>query len=77
MQLIEIYNNILNNLDNKRNSRYIFLDISKAFDRVWIRALRGAVICGEFCGYRNRTAFAVRCGGPQEDELRCGAVAVD
>ena len=40
------------------------------------RALRHAVICGEFCGYRKCGAFAVWCSAPQEDELRCGAVAV-
>ena len=34
-QLISIVHNLLNNATEKKQSRMIFLDISKAFDRVW------------------------------------------
>jgi hypothetical protein len=38
-QLLEIYHNICKNLDNRLSSIIIFCDISKAFDRVWHKAL--------------------------------------
>lgn len=34
-QLVEIYNTIVSNLDKGKDIRFIFCDISKAFDRVW------------------------------------------
>ena len=34
-QLVEIYNTIISNLDKGRDVRFVFCDISKAFDRVW------------------------------------------
>jgi hypothetical protein len=34
-QLVYIYNTIISNLDIGRDIRFIFGDISKAFDRVW------------------------------------------
>jgi hypothetical protein len=38
-QLLEIYHNICKNIDNRLSSIIIFCDISKAFDRVWHKAL--------------------------------------
>jgi hypothetical protein len=38
-QLLELYHNILLALDNKEMTRITFSDVSKAFDRVWIRGL--------------------------------------
>ena len=38
-QLLEIYHSICMDLENKRNSGFIFCDVSKAFDRVWHRGL--------------------------------------
>jgi hypothetical protein len=34
-QLVYIYNTIISNLDLGKDIRFIFCDISKAFDRVW------------------------------------------
>lgn len=34
-QLAKIYNTIISNLDKGKYIRFIFCDISKAFDRVW------------------------------------------
>lgn len=34
-QLAKIYNTIISNLDKGKDIRFIFCDISKAFDRVW------------------------------------------
>ena len=34
-QLAEIYNTIISNLDQGKDIRFIFCDISKAFDKVW------------------------------------------
>jgi hypothetical protein len=34
-QLVYIYNTIISNLDIDKDIRFIFCDISKAFDRVW------------------------------------------
>lgn len=34
-QLVEIYDNIMSNLDNGGDIRFIFCDILNAFDRVW------------------------------------------
>ncbi len=34
-QLLDIYNTIVSNLDVGKDVRFIFCDISKAFDRVW------------------------------------------
>ena len=38
-QLLELYNSILNSLENKEFSCFIFCDFSKAFDKVWHRGL--------------------------------------
>jgi hypothetical protein len=38
-QLLELYHNILLALDNKEMTSITFADVSKAFDRVWIRGL--------------------------------------
>ena len=38
-QLLEIYHSICMNLEDKKNTCFIFCDISKAFDRVWHRGL--------------------------------------
>jgi hypothetical protein len=38
-QLLEIYNNILNSLENKEANCFVFCDFSKAFDKVWHRCL--------------------------------------
>ena len=38
-QLLEIYHNIFKNIDNRLSSIIVFCDISKAFDRVWHKAL--------------------------------------
>jgi hypothetical protein len=38
-QLVEVYHNILLALDNKEMTSITFADVSKAFDRVWIRGL--------------------------------------
>jgi hypothetical protein len=38
-QLLEIYHNICKNIDNRLSSIIVFCDISKAFDRVWHKAL--------------------------------------
>lgn len=34
-QLVEIYDNIMSNLDNGGDIRFMFCDILNAFDRVW------------------------------------------
>ena len=38
-QLLEINHNICKNIDNRLSSIIIFCDISKAFDRIWHKAL--------------------------------------
>ena len=38
-QLIELYNAILNSLENKEFSCFVFCDFSKAFDKVWHKGL--------------------------------------
>jgi hypothetical protein len=38
-QLVELYHNILLALDNKEMTSITFADVSKVFDRVWIRGL--------------------------------------
>ena len=38
-QLLNIYNTILSNLDIGKDVRFLFCDVSKAFDRVWHRGL--------------------------------------
>ena len=38
-QLLEIYNTIISNLDKSKYVRFIFCDISKAFDKVWHKGL--------------------------------------
>ena len=38
-KLLEIYNNILNSLENKEANCFVFYDFSKAFDKVWHRGL--------------------------------------
>jgi hypothetical protein len=38
-QLIELYNTILNSLENKEFSCIVFCDFSKAFDKVWHNGL--------------------------------------
>ena len=39
-QLIELYNTILNSLENKEFSCFVFCDFSKAFDKVWHNGLK-------------------------------------
>ena len=39
-QLLELYNSILNSLEKKKFSCFLFCDFSKAFDKVWHRGLR-------------------------------------
>ena len=38
-QLIEIYHNIISNMDRGRDVRFVFCDVSKAFDKVWHKGL--------------------------------------
>ena len=38
-QLVEIYNIIISNLDQGKDVRFVFCDISKAFDKVWHKGL--------------------------------------
>ena len=38
-QLIEIYHNIISNMDKGRDVRFVFCDVSKAFDKVWHKGL--------------------------------------
>ena len=38
-QLVEIYNTVISNLDKGKDVRFIFCDISKAFDRVWHKGI--------------------------------------
>jgi hypothetical protein len=38
-QLLEIYNSILNSLENKEANCFVFRDFSKAFDKVWHQGL--------------------------------------
>ena len=38
-QLVELYNSFCNAVDNHKEIRVVFLDISKAFDKVWHRGL--------------------------------------
>ena len=38
-QLLEIYHQIIENLDKGKEIKFIFCDISKAFDKVWHRGL--------------------------------------
>ena len=38
-QLLEIYHSICMDLEDKRNTGFIFCDVSKAFDRVWHKGL--------------------------------------
>ena len=38
-QLIEIYHNIISNMDRGRDVRFSFCDVSKAFDKVWHKGL--------------------------------------
>ena len=38
-QLIEIYRNIISNMDRGRDVRFVFCDVSKAFDKVWHKGL--------------------------------------
>ena len=38
-QLVEIYNSIISNLDKGKDVRFVFCDISKAFDKVWHKGL--------------------------------------
>ena len=39
-QLLEIHHIILENLDKGKNFKFIFYDVSKAFDKVWHRGLQ-------------------------------------
>ena len=34
-QLLEIYHTIIETLDNQKDIKFIFCDVSKAFDKVW------------------------------------------
>lgn len=49
-QLVEIYNTIISSLDKGKDIRFIFCDISKAFDKVWhnglLVKLQNYGICG-------------------------------
>jgi hypothetical protein len=38
-QLLEMYNSILNSLERKEMSCFVFCDFSKAFDKVWHHGL--------------------------------------
>ena len=38
-QLIEIYHNIISNMDRGRDVRFVFCDVSKAFDKAWHKGL--------------------------------------
>ena len=38
-QLVDIYNTIISSLDKGKDVRFIFCDISKAFDKVWHKGL--------------------------------------
>ena len=38
-QLLELYNSILNSLEKKEFSCFVFCDFSKAFDKVWHKGL--------------------------------------
>ena len=38
-QLVDIYNTIFSSLDKGKDVRFIFCDISKAFDKVWHKGL--------------------------------------
>ena len=38
-QLVDIYNTIISSLDKGKDVRFIFCDISKAFDKVWHKDL--------------------------------------
>ena len=38
-QLLEIYHTIIENLDNQKDIKFIFCDVSKAFDKVWHKGL--------------------------------------
>ena len=38
-QLVEIYNIVISNLDQGKDVRFVFCDISKAFDKVWHKGL--------------------------------------
>ena len=38
-QLVEIYNTIILNMDKGKDIRFVFCDISEAFDRVWHNGL--------------------------------------
>ena len=38
-QPIEIYHNIISNMDRGRDVRFVFCDVSKAFDKVWHKGL--------------------------------------
>ena len=38
-QLLDLYDNIMKNMDEKMVTKLLFLDVSKAFDKVWQRGL--------------------------------------
>ena len=38
-QLINIYHNIIENMDRGKDVRFVFCNVSKAFDRVWHKGL--------------------------------------
>ncbi|PJE77627.1 hypothetical protein CI610_03447 [invertebrate metagenome] len=44
-QLLSIYHTITSNLDSRKEVRFIFCDISKAFDRVWHKGLLHKLEC--------------------------------
>lgn len=56
-QLVEIYNTIISSLDKGKDIRFIFCDISKAFDKVWHNDLLvklqnyGILVCGNVLGW--------------------------
>ena len=51
-QLLDVYDRLLKNLDNRLTTKILFLDMSKAFDKVWHRGLLAKL---ERIGIRGKT----------------------
>ena len=49
-QLLEIYHSIVLNMEDKKNTCFIFCDVSKAFDRVWHKGLLEKLKAYGICG---------------------------
>lgn len=64
-QLVEIYNTIISSLDKGIDIRFIFCDISKAFDKVWhnglLVKLQNYGICGSVLGWIENYLFDRSC----------------